>query len=174
MSWTRTVPNEQCPLQDALDKASKAGILLFGAASDQGHNIEPNTLIYPAMHNKVFCIGAADMNGNLDQHVGSGADYVFPGGDSAEVQGSSFATALAAGLAALILHCAEYENYFRDESQRSALRQHTNMNKVFEAMLAPQTKYLSIGKHFNEKLYNNEWDLACAEQFSRMVNAMLA
>lgn len=175
MSWTVKLPDERSALQDALDNASKAGILLFGAYSDQGHNLGSNAVLYPAMHNKVFCIGAADSSGNLDKHVGYGADYAFPGGDNdAKCEGSSFATALAAGLAALILHCAEYIDYGEDEELRDALRQHLHMNKVFERMLAQGTKYISVANYFNEKLLHHGWDYEGKMMFANMVKNILA
>lgn len=176
MSWTIKQTDERCLLHQALDKASRAGILLFGASSDQGHNAGSNAYLYPAMHDKVFCIGAADASGNLGKRVGPEADYAFPGGDGqVECQESSkFATALAAGLAALILHCAEYIDYGEDEEIRDRLRQHSTMNRVFEGMRgAGQTKYLSVASYFNESLYHHGWDFEGRAMFANMVKSIL-
>jgi len=171
MSWTIKQPANERRLEDVLDRASKEGILLFGASSDQGHNQDSSTMLYPAMHNKVFCIGAADASGNFDKHVTAGTNYAFPGGENGKCEGSSFATALAAGLATLILHCAEYIDYGEDEKFRDGLRQYSNMKLVFERMVASGTRYLSVANHFIE---DHDWDYHGKKRFENMVRNILS
>lgn len=127
MSWTITPPfneteteqKDRKDLEAAITKASAANILMFCSASDEGAK-QLDTLPSKAS-GSVFKIGGADANGGLYERVGdiAAVDYTLPGhlvasdalADSArsKVQyssGSSVATALAAGLAALILYCA--------------------------------------------------------------------
>lgn len=127
MSWTITPPSNETEseqqdlkeLESAIMEASQANVLMFCSASDEGAN---QTATFPskALPGKIFKIGGADANGGLYDRVGdiSMVDFILPGQlvasedltDSALSKqywsGSSVATALAAGLAALILYCA--------------------------------------------------------------------
>ncbi|GKZ36540.1 hypothetical protein AbraIFM66950_007660 [Aspergillus brasiliensis] len=124
MSWTiqETEDNQSSitALQDAIRAALDAKILLFGAASDKGAVTE---IEYPCFFDRrIFRIGASTSDGRVygpsgnPQHL----SFIFPGHkisprspylekglpiDSEEKSGSSISTALAAGLAALVLHC---------------------------------------------------------------------
>ncbi|KAK6501421.1 hypothetical protein TWF481_009260 [Arthrobotrys musiformis] len=104
------------PLQDlkaALDEAGNAGILMFGAASDQG---SASKTCYPVNHDKCIGIGAATETGNILTWVHyAQVKFTCPGdripfkrGDGTATtyhNGSSFATAIASGLAGVILYC---------------------------------------------------------------------
>jgi hypothetical protein len=125
MSWTiqETVENSDDirRLEKALRKAYDNKILLFCSASDRGAHPD---LDYPARFNvkNVFRIGAATADGRVWPMAGDPAnmDFILPGhnvfdrkgtysnllDDFHPRTGSSVATALAAGLAALMLHCA--------------------------------------------------------------------
>lgn len=134
MSWTITPPSNETEseqqdlkeLEAAIAEASAENILMFCSASDEGAN---QTATYPskAQPGKIFKIGGADANGGLYDRVGdiSMVDFILPGQlvasedltDSALSKqqywsGSSVATALAAGLAALILYCARTSGCF--------------------------------------------------------------
>ncbi|GLB00822.1 hypothetical protein AtubIFM57143_010187 [Aspergillus tubingensis] len=124
MSWTvqETDDNQSSiiALQDAIRAALDAKILLFGAASDKGAVTE---IEYPcSFDRRIFRIGASTADGRVygpsgnPQHL----SFIFPGHkisprspylekglpiDSEEKSGSSISNALAAGLAALVLHC---------------------------------------------------------------------
>ncbi|KAI8191102.1 hypothetical protein KHU50_000305 [Colletotrichum sp. SAR 10_65] len=121
MSWTTKQPTDtekQRAFEAAMYTAiSKKGILVFCAASDQG---KAPDMTYPAnANNDCFRIGAAEATGAVRATVGDThrLSYIFPGhnvsmdsGDGTEKEveghsGSSVATALAAGLAALIIEC---------------------------------------------------------------------
>lgn len=127
MSWTITPPSNETEteqkdrkdLEAAITKASAANILMFCSASDEGAK-QLDTLPSKAS-GSIFKIGGADANGGLYERVGdiAAVDYTLPGhlvasdalADSArskvqDSSGSSVATSLAAGLAALILYCA--------------------------------------------------------------------
>jgi len=131
MSWTIQETNENGEdirrLETALRKAHDARILLVCSASDRGAHPD---LDYPAKYNvnRVVRIGAATADGRAWAMAGDPAnmDFILPGhnvlergrGPSSYLYGdgllenftprtgSSVATALAAGLAALIMHCA--------------------------------------------------------------------
>lgn len=120
MSWTLEPPVDEqarAALDEAIASADKANILMFCSASDQG---AVQTETYPSKATKkIFTIGAANSTGHINPRVGNQwkVDYIFPGDridlgrlypDTLpdEVTGSSAATALASGFAALIYHCA--------------------------------------------------------------------
>ncbi len=109
-------------LKAAIDLAIENNIILFCSAEDKGEN-STTGLTYPKCINtyRVISIGAATATGGAWEWSGHGeVDFLLPGhelripGFEDQVanhekghSGSSLATALAAGLAALILHCAE-------------------------------------------------------------------
>ncbi|KAF4961920.1 hypothetical protein FSARC_9961 [Fusarium sarcochroum] len=124
MSWTIKPPegDKRKEFDDAVYNAlNNKGILMFCAASDQGKSAD---LTYPYASNRSsFRIGAAKATGDTAETVGDAheLDFIFPGyqvvmNGSDEVydsdvqkfeahSGSSVATALASGLAALIIEC---------------------------------------------------------------------
>ncbi|KAK4498666.1 hypothetical protein PRZ48_009176 [Zasmidium cellare] len=107
-------------LQDAILEAGKRGILMFCAASDQGSERDTT---YPGAANttEIFKIGAAGKWGNASKMVGTATtiDYLFAGEKVAPhrrsidllknitLSGSSIATVIASGLAAMILFCVQ-------------------------------------------------------------------
>ncbi|KAJ5875169.1 uncharacterized protein N7473_012516 [Penicillium subrubescens] len=119
MSWTVNSNNRQA-FKAALDRAIKAKILVFCAASDKGTGRDIN---YPhnCSPNDTFRVGAVKASGQIWEWVPEPEklDIGLPGHDVLMKQdlpqgndfrleshtGSSVATALAAGLAALILEC---------------------------------------------------------------------
>ncbi|KAK3987707.1 intracellular serine protease [Cladorrhinum sp. PSN332] len=125
MSWTIEIPTDErvkAELDKAISDADKANILMFCSASDQGAK---NVDTYPSKGTRrIFTIGAAGASGETISFVGDlrKIDFTFPGdrveildgntassggGSAREVSGSSAATALAAGFAALLLYCVQ-------------------------------------------------------------------
>ncbi|KAF7920648.1 hypothetical protein BELL_1448g00020 [Botrytis elliptica] len=126
MSWTIKQPDsnseEKEKFDSAVHRAVKAGILLFCSAADKGLHQDND---YPAASNptKMFKIGAAKPNGNVWDWVPNirHLDFIIPGYEVAEnasldddssqnfqpQTGSSVATALGAGLAALVICCVQ-------------------------------------------------------------------
>ncbi|KAI0886865.1 uncharacterized protein GGS22DRAFT_158885 [Annulohypoxylon maeteangense] len=118
MSWT--IPGEHLGLENAVKEARAEGILLFGAASDQGAN-SPTKPYMAKLSDKgegahVICIGGAREAGYGDDRAKSEAEFFFPGQvkglagslpstryDFRAAAGSSVATALAVGFTALIM-----------------------------------------------------------------------
>ncbi|TEA15137.1 hypothetical protein C8034_v002589 [Colletotrichum sidae] len=112
-------------LEKAIDAAKEAGILMFCSASDDIMASAMDTLPYRKQPDYIFRIGAAQSLGQQDPHSEDvkRIDYFFPGHQVAEARnprsnqaveyhdGSSIGTALAAGLASLIIHCARLAHY---------------------------------------------------------------
>ncbi|PNP51064.1 hypothetical protein THARTR1_08292 [Trichoderma harzianum] len=123
MSWTiegRTEAFQESKdldsLKTAISTAETNQILMFCAASDQGSNATENC--YPSKWGKCIKIGAATALGDKCTWVPSGQfEYLLPGKDipfklrvpdgfsTVQESGSSLATALASGLAGLLLCC---------------------------------------------------------------------
>lgn len=97
-------PNRDIDLH--LAEASKRGILIFAAAGNRG----ADALLYPASSIYSASVTGANMNGQIlrDCYAGEYIDYIAPGEipcplDGSIMYGSSPATVLAAGIAALAL-----------------------------------------------------------------------
>ncbi|KAF9772114.1 hypothetical protein IL306_010198 [Fusarium sp. DS 682] len=125
MSWTIPKPKEGSTerklLDDVLERACKPKVLMFCSSSDQIDHTDH----YPSAFKPhcFFRIGAAHDDGSAYGHAGQDNDFIFPGvnvntsagrslplyladktSSTKESTGSSIATALAAGLAAMITH----------------------------------------------------------------------
>jgi hypothetical protein len=126
MSWTLPEPEdgseEKKLLDSVLERACQQKVLMFCSSSDQ----ISATKHYPSAYKRqrFFLIGAAHDDGTAFGHAGKDNDFIFPGvnvntsggsslavnladrtSSTKESTGSSIATALAAGLAALITYC---------------------------------------------------------------------
>lgn len=184
MSWTIDNINDTATVQNlttAINEAVERGILIFCSASDQGPN---DTALYPADCNRdnSFLIGTATASGQAWKWNGaSHVDYILPGKDL-DVQigddlfdqrlervcesGSSLATALASGLAALVLDCVvlndSSELEFFKGGKRS--RAKTNMVHVFESINNQRyhnrddDKYLRVWETFGLALRKSDAD----------------
>jgi hypothetical protein len=146
MSWTINATERNKGdienLTTAINEATEGNILLFCSVSDQGVKTEG---AYPANCNrsKTFRIGAATTSGNTWEWVGvNDVNYIFPGTglrvDTRDplskslkpCSGSSLATALAAGLAALILYCIALNN----AEELDLVLGHDKMDHVFKSI----------------------------------------
>lgn len=125
--------------------------IMFCAASDDGNQgLGPGGFPHDIDKN-IFCIGAADSSGQVWPKVTdqSGPHFIFPGVDIKDVfgddkdnnrveaaskngrlgdlvskngrTGSSVATALAAGLAALLIHCTKLGFYYTQECKNGGI-----------------------------------------------------
>jgi hypothetical protein len=140
MSWTieKTPENEADikNLEVALDKAAEKDILPFCSANDEATDANES---HPAANPKRFKIGAATAWGTAWHWTrASHVDFILPGDKVIKdrpgnvplekcslVSGSSVATALAAGLAAMVLYCVQFSAYHRHA---------TNQNIKFAAL----------------------------------------
>lgn len=143
MSWNaRQVPGETGNVKDIEDLENAialAGkkILMFGAACDVKESSSTDKW-YPCDFDKVRSIGATDIDFDVKKYVNMNkkVDYLFPGeqllgrpGDQ-EV-GNSGATALASGLAALVLSCMKIGRIELPEDKQTWMD--NIMTKVFNS-----------------------------------------
>lgn len=189
MSWTiylETKNPENDSLKAAINEASNENILMFGSAADRGLN-DGDAYPGPAMPQKVFCIGAAKESGAPEDWSDRGAIFVLPGSDSGiglpdgkggfkRDPGSSFATALASGLAALILLCVELSAH---REKRKLMSNFASMHKLFKQMALKtndsaaekERKYIDVSRFFKDEFSDESWPLS--PEGSRKFNSMV-
>lgn len=163
-------------LQKAIDKAKDNKILLFCSASDDLQKKGADTLPYSQARGYAFRIGAADAFGWSDKATEDqrNIDWFFPGNkvvddfnprttqpaDLRYRDGSSVATALAAGLASLILYLANVlKTHYRTDPGRATkvaeygadLRRRDGLNKAFEKIITDE--------NYRDKKFLPVWDL---------------
>lgn len=182
MSWTTNPAddaNDRLEFDTAIRKAGDKSFLMFCAASDQG-KFEDFTYPHASNPSLTFRIGAAKATGQVADFVGDNLSFLFPGHDVfldpmysgvsydhsfeslASHTGSSVATALAAGLAALIYECvrlgvihtmnmqmgagspirASDLNLIRGKRKMEACMRSTGANQQFDKL------YLEVWKRF--------------------------
>ena len=146
-------------LEKSIQKAYNKGITMFCAASDHGRNTEsaaeddlPAAFIYPIK------IGAARADGHPWAQLGyEKIDFYFPGhkivlddyqpAKGQPQSGSSLATAVAAGLAALLQYCSNIAK--RGDDTSHALE--TNRAKhAFTQLCAAASKFPEVEKIFGD------------------------
>ncbi|KAM7190402.1 Peptidase S8/S53 domain containing protein [Rhypophila sp. PSN 637] len=191
MSWTVGPPENDTvrrDLEKAITDAANENTLMFCSASDKGANQNET---YPSKAtNNIFKIGAANPAGRPDQWVRN-VDFIFPGSNTVEhdakssffvsttssdgqvlpgvttketlvVSGSSIATALAAGLAALLLHCVQVRIFLGvSEEEKKILRAkfeglktHDQMKQAFKKIGVTEDNLVTVWEVFgnDEKL----------------------
>lgn len=170
MSWTfeRTAKNEtvlEKDLTEAVKRAATKEILMFCSTGDKGGC--KNGQIFPACLDGVFRIGAANSSGKERAETEIDSHYLLPGenlqtempshiksGVVSPVSGSSLATALASGLAALLLYCIDCKD---NKKLREAARRRSRMLKAFDRIAGGGNgpRYLKVWEHlrpdFKEK-----------------------
>lgn len=201
MSWTIKQPENNSEDKEKFDaavrRAVNAGILMFCSASDKGSHHDSD---YPAASHpsKMFRIGAAKANGNAWDWIGdiNNLDFIIPGHEVPERKGddslrklqaqtgSSVATALGAGLAALIISCVQLAAIHTQLSQQESptvtvsptavvakdltdVKKHENMKAAFEAIgtsRESQNKFIEVWKVFDKA----EKDLKSLEKDKRL------
>jgi hypothetical protein len=159
-------------LNQGLTDAANKGVLMFCAANDEGVE-NANRQAYPAaaIPGKVFKIGAAAATGVNAQTVNRAAvDYLFPGAGLKEsspylvfpaemslagMDGSSSATALASGLAALLLYFLSNDKKRRWNVTKS--RRHDKIDALLKHAASTDQKYVQVWELFGS-LIDNHWD----------------
>jgi hypothetical protein len=166
MSWTI---EENLDSKEGLDKmdaalqlASTKDILLFCAAKDIGGAWNGNPGYPQNCKASVFCVGGATTNGKKSEKVGDQPVDIlcpesFPDSRSSrtaqEPAGSSIATALAVGVAGLLLYCISLSKITRESDvgsdtgdtpsrERMELRKYRVMKAVLDSMV-DLSKYLT-------------------------------
>ncbi|QYS96683.1 Peptidase_S8 domain-containing protein [Trichoderma simmonsii] len=165
-------------LEEAIEAAVEAKILMFCSASDDIQDGGMDCLPYQKAPHHIFRIGAALSQGQRDPHSEDkgNMDYFFPGNQVAEAwnprsaqtvkyhNGSSVSTALSAGFASLIIYCViimrtYYEskpgvndtNYIRFRDFAEALKDRDKMKMAFDSIEYKgwdDRKYLPVWGYF--------------------------
>ena len=159
-------PTEVENLRQALNNATSKPILLFCAHPDNGPGVKNTT--YPKnLDNRIFCIGAANKDGNRWGKIGDEtSDFYLPGVDlgipteTSNVQrkahppkkwerysGSSLSCALAVGLAAQILYCARLVG----RKDWYVLKRHDRMKKALEQINVTKNRWLPVRTVFGDR-----------------------
>lgn len=179
MSWTLSADQQSQDAKDldaAIRKANEAKILMFCSSSDGG---QFNDVTYPSVVNRhwFFRVGAADSAGNPFSWAGpvDKLDYILPGVDVVKrlpgqaraaagtrvrqkldemktETGSSVATALAAGLAALLLTCAKMAAIHYTSGSDAAVRamqEHDNMKTALDKLGLTSSRFLQVWDELN-------------------------
>lgn len=129
MSWTVPKPKEDQQsdaykrLKKAVKQACDANVLMFGSSPDEGQFNDAAAAWPTHLDRKIFRIGAAKDDGTAYSYASTDVDYIFPGvninadttvsaavtgtSDALGESGSSIATALAAGFAAVVICCVK-------------------------------------------------------------------
>ncbi|RDW68220.1 hypothetical protein BP5796_08877 [Coleophoma crateriformis] len=183
MSWTIDPmelrdEKDKIRLEKAIAEAAEANILMFSSAHDNAPK-EDNTYPAVAAKGKIFKIGAAKASGQTDDTVGNASrvHFTFPGNE-VEMEGStlahkveyrtgsSVATALAAGLAALILYCVQVKLFRSSAEERpkieqafNKLKKHDSMMKAFRSIGMTEGsngKYIAVWDMFGKQVKNSE------------------
>ncbi|KAK1147922.1 hypothetical protein N8T08_000438 [Aspergillus melleus] len=161
-------------LGKAIDEAVKARILIFCSASDDIETSALDTLPYQQAPDYIFRIGAASRHGQRDpsSEDAQRINFYFPGNMVEEAvdpttstqarlhTGASVSTALATGLASLIIYCAvivrnhhESEGLVSSEFARKAdgLKERDQLDAAFKSITFPgwqDAKFLPIWDFF--------------------------
>ncbi len=191
ISWTVKKPKEKEKgsdvekLGEAIKKALDKGILVFCAAGDGGA-ITDQEYPWEFDRSRIIRIGAATDDGRAWERSGDPhkLDFIFPGcdvvsrnphregavpSDFQEKTGSSVATALAAGLAALILHCVRVGAILTEDVTRkgtapgaavqavqadqfTSSKDQVHMRSIFESigLDRDQHKFIEVWNRFEE------------------------
>ncbi|KAF5667799.1 hypothetical protein FHETE_5568 [Fusarium heterosporum] len=151
MSWSLIKSNNNKEgvkqLEDQIQLAAKANIIMYCAAPDQKYYKGNGEIVPHSTDTKrIRIVGAAKENGTKSNDVATDqVDYLFPGEgikDLGEKGGSSAATALAAGFAALILSC--YKG-FHDKGI-SSVANPDHMHYVMESLQPNGKKWVNATK----------------------------
>lgn len=174
-------------MEKAISDALRENILMFAAVDDQGFN--KSSLSYPGAFTGVIRIGAAKQSGHASDTEGDKSNFVFPGasiqikslhspsGESHSISetasGSSFATAVASGFAALILFCVEICDPHIDV--RKDIQNYQNMRAIFEEMAKKShgNRYVQVLNYFPVKFEDYEWEEEGEEKLRDVVVGIL-
>ncbi|KAF2275928.1 uncharacterized protein EI97DRAFT_458926 [Westerdykella ornata] len=159
MSWSiRSDDRQHKGLDEALQDAANQGISMFCSSIDEGPTAPDNT--YPGKNTSCIKIGAATATGTVLSWVSeSKSDFLLPGESpqltpetklwgklEAGLSGSSIATAVAAGIAGVLIYC-ERLLAPRDPRGPDPLRASNNMKNAFKNLSKNDRKFVPIWRY---------------------------
>jgi hypothetical protein len=173
--WTQDVQG----IKTAIKDASNADILIFCAASNGGVS---GDIAFPANQNEVICVNSANGQGTPSEFnpgeakpgqnlcaLGEDVKSSWPTHYNLGLQrksGTSFATPIAAALAAVVLDYARNKMAEKDKFQVDKLKTKKGMFTVFEKLMSAKTKDYLVLKPGNlftqataEHIYGNIYSL---------------
>ncbi|KAK8054802.1 hypothetical protein PG993_000029 [Apiospora rasikravindrae] len=198
MSWTVS-KNSSPNLQRAIEEAQAAKILMFASSSDGGHFSDD---AWPVGINRdwFFRIGAATAEGTPFKWAGStkDLDYILPGVDVAKENpktkpakgakygetlaemsletGSSVATALAAGTAAMLLTCVKMA-VWKGKAKASVivqLQKRERMGAMLDRVGKTPNKFLTVWDTFDTKTWERFADSPDADKMDMVIERILS
>lgn len=173
MSWSIDSNTSITELDKALTAAEEANIIMFCASIDRGPTVTDQT--YPGRNKNCIKIGASTAKGNRLTWVSKeDSDFLAPGegiqpaethlwSQQSEPFGSSVSTALAAGLAGVLLYCDRLLLEKPKAGERykepvDLLRLKGNMQKVFSNIAKGESLFLEVTDYFPQKVGRDKWE----------------
>lgn len=184
-------------LQRAIEKAKSCNILMFCSAADDIQLLGRESLPFSAASDCILRIGAALPKGQRDpaSEDFKTISYFFPGNQVAEARnprsskpieyhdGSSVSTALAAGLASIIIYCTNVVNTYNNGARPFAdwaarLRNHYHMRTAFDNINSQDyddRKFLPVWKMFGnaaDRIENAQGEKEKLEELESLVRSL--
>jgi hypothetical protein len=173
ISMSLSLANTDPELEIAINKAFNEGIVILASINGEGANAESPA--FPASLGNVIAIGSADNQGSPSRGtVEEQADFLLPGEQinahveflnglaaTSAISGPSVATAIASGLASLVLACDRFalHSQVEDEAkwtQHRRLRHHV-VKTIFVRMTQSPKKSVQPGRVFVDDKNRSAW-----------------
>ncbi|OQU98118.1 hypothetical protein CLAIMM_03946 [Cladophialophora immunda] len=175
MSWSVRPPTDGAlreKFDEAVHRAVNHNTVLLCASSDQGKTGNDRTYPYDANRANIIRIGAATAMGSNAEYVDKHQiDFLFPGHEillkestpDKELgdvhKGSSVATAIAAGLAALVLECVRLGHFWTSKLDRhqaitdqDLMMDSKAIKAAFEGMSRSRSSYIWVWETFTPQV----------------------
>ncbi|KAH7191548.1 hypothetical protein BKA60DRAFT_584621 [Fusarium oxysporum] len=185
MSWSVKRPADEGLRQrfnNAVQRAVDHNTIMLCASSDQGERGNDETYPHDANRANIIRIGAATATGNNAEYVNkNNIDFLFPGheiflkGSKPETElgdvhkGSSVATAIASGLAALILECIRISYVWMSKPENCGSMEMI-IDKHFEGMDSKAMKAVFKGISMSESRYIWVWETFTASICEKIID----
>ncbi|KAH0595438.1 hypothetical protein MHUMG1_06613 [Metarhizium humberi] len=170
ISLSLTLDKEDVNLELAVNKAAASGAVILASVRGEGVNTEIKPI--PAAYGNVLAIGSADGTGAASSGTLEGqARHLFPGerivahteylgglDDAPNVSGPSVATAVAAGVASLVLSCNRFALFKKRDFKRPDYHHTLQVNvvkQIFEQM--SDGKYVRPWVFFKDEKAKPSW-----------------